>query len=349
MKTKPKKRLGIVLVTYGEGKKINRLLDIIQKEKKPGDKVSLIDNHPDYLTAKTAEVHPAVDKVIRSPDNSGYAVGNVRAAALIENEVDLLLFLNPDSQPEPGTISKLREGPEEWSAWMGLLVLDDGKRVNSAGNIVHISGLSWVDHFGEDVSEHKEPKEVVVVSGADFVVKAKTWKQINRFPPIYYIYYEDTELSLDILMLKQKIGMLPDARVRHGYNFYNSPRKWYLIERNRYIFMIRAWPLGVLILLLPLLILVEIGLWAVSILQRRFWLKVKSTGGAIKLLPKALAGRREVRGRNKLTNLEFFEMLEPRINTPLLPKIMSTKPVNWFLVGYYNVAKLVLRFFSIAG
>jgi GT2 family glycosyltransferase len=345
-----KDKLGIVLVTYGEGKKVNRMLDIIQKEKKPGDKVSLIDNHPDYETAKAAEAHPAADVVIRSPDNSGYAVGNVRAAAAIEKDVDLLLFLNPDSQPEAGSISKLREGgKDDWAAWMGLLVLEDGKKVNSAGNVVHISGLSWVDGFGEDASKYKEPQEVTVISGADFVVRTKTWKQINRFPSIYYIYYEDTELSLDILMLRQKIGMLPDARVRHGYSFYNSPRKWYLIERNRYIFMIRTWPVGVFLVLLPLLVFVEIGLWAVSILQRRFRLKVSSTIGAIKALPEAFKGRREVRRRNKLTALEFFEMLEPRINTPLLPGIMRSAPVNWFFIGYYKLARTILRLFSTAG
>jgi len=344
-----KDRLGFVLVTYGEGKKVNRMLDIIQKEKKPGDKVSLIDNHPDYETAKAAEAHPAADHVIRSPDNSGYAIGNVRAAALIEDDVDLLLFLNPDSQPEPGTITKLRQGgPKDWSAWMGLLVLEDGKKVNSAGNVVHISGLSWVDAFGQDASKYKEPQEVTVVSGADFVVRAKTWKQINRFPPIYYIYYEDTELSLDILMLKQKIGMLPDAKVRHGYSFYNSPRKWFLIERNRYIFIIRTWPVAVILVLLPLLIVVEIGLWAVSIMQRRFILKVKSSFSAIKLLPEAFRGRREVRRRNQLAAIEFFDLLTPKIDTPLLPKFLSSRPVNWVFTGYYKVARVILSIFSFA-
>jgi GT2 family glycosyltransferase len=342
MKSSTTQRLGIVLVTYGEGKKVNRMLDAIQKEKKPGDKVSLIDNHPDYETAKAAEKHPAADHVIRSPDNSGYAVGNVRAAALIEDDVDLLLFLNPDGQLEPGTISKLREGKKEWAAWMGLLVLDDGKTVNSAGNVVHISGLSWVGDFGKDAAQYKEPQEVVVVSGADFVVRTKIWKKINRFPPIYYIYYEDTELSLDIWMLGERIGMLPDARVRHGYSFYNSERKWYLEERNRYIFMIRTFPLAVLLVLLPLLVLVEIGLWAVSVLQRRFKLKLRSTWGAIKALPEALKGRREVQNRNKLSAVQFFDLLEPRVDTPLLPRIVQIAPVNWFFIGYYKLARLIL-------
>jgi GT2 family glycosyltransferase len=341
------RKLGIVLVTFGEGEKINRLLDIIQEEKQRGDKVSLIDNHPDYDTAKAAEVHSAVDHVIRSPDNCGYAVGNVRAAALVENDVDLLLFLNPDSQPEKGAITKLREFERpQWDAWMGLLVLEDGKTVNSAGNVVHISGLSWVYGYGRKAAEYKLPQEVTVVSGADFIVRVDTWKKINRFPSIYYIYYEDTELSMDIWMLGRKIGILPDARVRHGYKFYNSSRKWLLIERNRYIFIIRTWPIGVIIVLAPLLLLSEIGLWVVSILQRRYLLKVKSTWGAIKLFPEAIKGRREVRRRNKISNLEFFDLLEARIDTPLLPPILSTKPVNWFFIGYYSVARTILSLFS---
>jgi hypothetical protein len=143
-------------------------------------------------------------------------------------------------------------------------------------------------------------------------------------------------------MLGERIGMLPDARVRHGYSFYNSERKWYLEERNRYIFMIRTFPLAVLLVLLPLLVLVEIGLWAVSVLQRRFKLKLRSTWGAIKALPEALKGRREVQNRNKLSAVQFFDLLEPRVDTPLLPRIVQIAPVNWFFIGYYKLARLIL-------
>lgn len=337
-------RLGIVLVTYGEGEGIKRILNIIQKEKKPGDKVSLIDNHPAHATAKVAEKHPAVDVAIRSPENLGY-VGNNTAAKAIQDEVDLLLFLNPDSLPEKGAITKLREGPKEWVGWMGLLVLPDGK-VNSAGNVIHISGLSWVSGFGDDAANYQEPKEVTILSGADLVIRASEWRKTKGFGHLYFIYYEDSELSTTMIAMGKKIGLLPQAKIGHDYSFYNSPRKWFLLERNRYLYIIRNWPIGVIVVLLPLLILVELGLWLVAIMQRRFILKVKSTLSFFRLLPIAVKSRPDLQGLRKISALEYFDMLEPRIDTPLLPSIIRSAPVNWFFVAYYKAARFVLSIFS---
>jgi GT2 family glycosyltransferase len=340
-------KLGIVFVTYGEGKDIYKILDVVAKEKRPGDMVSLIDNHPDHATAKAAQKHPAVDVVIRSPQNSGY-VGNNIAAKEIEDKVDLLLFLNPDSRPEPGAITKLREGGlDEWMGWMGLLLLPDGK-INSAGNSVHISGLSWVNDYGESANMYIQPTEVDIMSGADLLIRTPVWKKIGGFASIYFIYYEDTEISSTAKAMGYKIGLVPSARIGHNYSFYNSPRKWFLIERNRYIYILRNWPWGVILVLFPILALTEIGLWAVSILQKRFRLKFKSTLSLFRLLPQTLKSRRRVQKLRQISTLEYFDMLVARIDTPLLPKILSSAPVNWVFVGYYKIARFILSLFSAA-
>jgi GT2 family glycosyltransferase len=337
-----KDRLGIVFVTYGEGKDINKILDVVTKEKKPGDKISLIDNHPDYATAAVAEKHPGVDIVIRSPENSGY-VGNNIAAEAIENDVDLLLFLNPDSRPEPGAITEFRKGGKaDWAAWMGVLLLPDGK-VNSAGNSVHISGLSWVNGYGDNANNYKEPQEVDILSGANLLIRVPIWKRIGGFAKIYFIYYEDTEISSTAKAMGYKIGIVPAARIGHNYSFYNSPRKWFLIERNRYIYILRNWPLSVILVLSPLLLIVEVGLWVVSILERRFTLKIKSTFSFLKLLPETINSRRQIQKLRRISPVAYFDMLEPRINTPLLPK--SLRLGNWIFAAYYKIARLVLVLF----
>lgn len=228
---------------------------------------------------------------------------------------------------------------------MGLLALPDGK-VNSAGNVIHTSGLSWVSGFGEAVDRYKEPKEVTILSGADLVIRTSEWRKTEGFGHLYFIYYEDSELSTTMIAMGKKIGLLPQVKIVHDYSFYNSPRKWFLLERNRYLYIIRNWPLGVIAVLLPQLILVELGLWLVAIMQRRFILKVKSTLSFFKLLPTAVISRHNLQRLRKISTLEYFNMLEPRIDTPLLPSIIRSNPVNWFFVTYYKAARLVLSIFS---
>jgi GT2 family glycosyltransferase len=236
-------------------------------------------------------------------------------------------------------------GRNEWAGWMGILLLPNGK-INSAGNSVHISGLSWVDDYGENGDKYSEPTEVNILSGADLLIRTPIWKKIGGFAKIYYIYYEDTEISSTMKAMGHKIGLEPSARIGHNYSFYNSPRKWFLIERNRYIYILRNWPLGVILVLLPLLILIEPGLWLVSIMQKRLTLRVKSVISFIGLLPKTLASRHKLQGLRKISALEYFDMLEPRIDTPLLPAILRSAPVNWFFVAYYYLARMILSIFS---
>jgi hypothetical protein len=73
---------------------------------------------------------------------------------------------------------------------------------------------------------------------------------------------------------------------------------------------------------------------------------VKSVISFIGLLPKTLASRHKLQGLRKISALEYFDMLEPRIDTPLLPAILRSAPVNWFFVAYYYLARMILSIFS---
>lgn len=247
--TKTSNRLGIVIVAYGNQSSIKGLLDRLQGEKLPGDKMGLIDNHPDHLCADIAEQHGAVDLVIRS-DNIGFAAACNLMVRRLKN-IDLILLLNPDTLPEPKSITYLRDsGKPEWGGWMGLLTLPD-KRVNSAGNAVHLSGLSWCLGYGDKTSKYKEPFETTVLSGADMIVRKSVWDSIGGFDSIYFLYYEDTDLSYRITMAGYKLGVVPAAKICHDYDFGKSKTKWFYIERNRYLFIMRTWPAVVVAVLLP--------------------------------------------------------------------------------------------------
>jgi GT2 family glycosyltransferase len=338
-------RLGVVIVAFGHEDTIRRLLDRIGEEKEPGDAVVLVDNHPEHLCAEIADRHPAADTAIRS-ENIGFgAACNLGVESLGPN-VDLLLFLNPDTYPLPGALEAIRRAHvPEWAGWMPLLVTPDGV-VNSAGNVLHLSGLSWVGGLGKPVSAFAKPCEVPLLSGACAVIRKQVWDEVGGFSDMYFVYFEDADLSIRMRLRGYKLGLLPDARIEHDYAFDRGSTKWFYEERNRYILILRTWPLSVIVVLLPVLFAIEIGLWMVAIGGRRGTLKLKSTVSFLRTIPKVCSQRRSIQRTRAISAREFLEIIESRMDTPLVGAFGRFRLLNFAMTRYYAAARWILSLFS---
>lgn len=335
-------KLGVILVAYGNETIIDQLLERLAETKRPGDQIVLVDNHEQHKTAARAEKHIAVDKVVRST-NIGFGAGCNLGVQQLSKDIDVVFFLNPDTLPAKGALDLIR-GPydKDWAAWMPLLTTK-GNKVNTAGSVVHISGLSWVSHYGEDAADFKKPREINFVSGACMLIKKKIFEQIGGFSDLYFMYYEDTDLSLRLKLAGYKLGLMPNAHVEHDYQFKKGNHKFFYLERNRYLLIIRTWPIGVIVVLAPMFIFVELGLWVLSLLERRFFLKLKSSLSFLKIMLPAFRDRHQILNRRKISTLEFFRLLESSTYTPLLGRIGQAKIIRALFNIYYKAAYLILR------
>lgn len=336
---KASSELGIVIVAFGHGKALKPCLDELKKQKRPGDNIVLIDNHPDHESANYARKHDAVDTVVAA-ENDGFSGGCRNGVNHLPSNIDLILFLNPDVTPLKDSLDQIRKGDESWAAWMGLLVLPNGM-VNSSGNLVHLSGLSWCDGYLEPTSKHLKIKEVDCLSGACLAIRRNEWELLDGLDETYFMYYEDTDLSYRLHLMNKKLGILPQAMFAHDYEFIKGDYKWYYIERNRLIFIIRTWPTKVLVSLLPILVLSELGLWGISLLQSRFRLRLKAIWFVFKNIFKLLSQRRKIQANRLISNRQFLEKLSVEVNTPLLGKpIQFINPV--FRI-YSNLVRAIIK------
>src|SRR5262249_19037154 len=132
--------------------------------------------------------------------------------------IDTVFLLNPDVILEQGCLNFLRQGmSNDWASAMPLLLTPDGL-INSAGNVAHTSGLSWSSSFGDKLlskADISKPKLITAVSGACMLIRRKVWDELGGFNENYFMYYEDTDLSVQMLFRGYKIGLLPKARVVH--------------------------------------------------------------------------------------------------------------------------------------
>jgi len=339
MSTAP--RLSVVIVTYRTGPGLVPALDALAEQRLGGDEVLVVDNASADGTAALAAAHPAVDRVIQTGDNLGFAAAcNIGARAAVG---DVLLFLNPDCVAEPGCLDALRRPPAGWDAWMGLVTLADGEHVNTAGGVAHYLGFAWAGRHGRPVSSvGSAPEPVGFLSGACLAVRREVFAECGGFPERFFMYGEDVDLSHRLRLAGRAFGLIPAARVRHDYAFLKGPAKWRLLERNRWLLVLRTYPAPLLALALPAMAAVEPAVLAYALAAGWGRQKLRAMAGVAAALPQTLAERRGIQRGAVVGALEFAAGLRSELDSPFLGAAGRSRALALVLRAYWAFVRAAL-------
>jgi GT2 family glycosyltransferase len=255
----------------------------------------------------------------------------------------LLVFINPDAAPAPGFLDALHDVPADWDAWMPLVTMDHGERVNTSGGVVHFTGVSWAGQAGEAVTAAgSQPREVGFVSGACFAVRRGVWDAHGGFAESFFMYCEDLDLSLRIRLAGGRIGMQPRARVDHDYEFAKGAEKWRLLERNRIATVIRTYPASLLLAVAPALLATELALIPVAIAGGWGPQKLLALADTLRSLPRLLRERRAIQARRAISAAAFAEHLTAELSSPYLGRPAEWPVLQALLRGYWAAARGLL-------
>jgi GT2 family glycosyltransferase len=174
------------------------------------------------------------------------------------------------------------------------------------------------------------------------MVRRSVWERTGGFDPDYFMYGEDLDLSLRIRLLGMHVGVVPSALVEHAYEFDKGRRKWFWLERNRWLTLIRVYPTPVLALLAPALVLSE---FAVLLLAAKGgWLsaKLRAHAALATSLP-SLARRRAIVQRTRRVDAETFAAaLSATVDSPYLSRARLLYPLVWLQERYWRAVRMCL-------
>ncbi|MGB0119712.1 MAG: glycosyltransferase family 2 protein, partial [Solirubrobacterales bacterium] len=324
---------------------LGRTLPALGTELEDGDQVIVVDNGSTDELASVVSEHLPDARIETMGANLGFAAAVNRGAELAEG--NLLLVLNPDARPEPGfgiAIRRPLKTHPDWAAWMGLVLYRENERlyINSAGNPVHFTGISWAGGHGEPAGEAGPEREVPTASGACLAMPLESWRRLGGFPEEFFLYQEDTDLSIRLRSANEKVGLLTEAKVDHAYEFGGAGTKWFWLERNRWAMIIRNYPAALLVLLLPALLATEIALFAAA--ASGGWLpeKRKAWTETLRWLPRLIGERRKIQAVRSVSARNFALILTPDLDSPFLPATVRRGPVRLALRAYWRVVLLLL-------
>jgi N-acetylglucosaminyl-diphospho-decaprenol L-rhamnosyltransferase len=336
-------RLSVLIVSHDSSEALGRTLPALMEQLRPGDEVIIVDNASNDGSAwLVAELAPQA-RLVQTGANRGFPAGVNAAAARAGGE--LLLILNPDATPQPGfreaIVRPWTEG-RGWSAWMGLVACNGGTEVNTAGNPLHFTGLTWAGGHGRPLAAEAQPHEVTIASGACLAITRDSFDRLGGMPERYFLYHEDAEVSMRLHLQGERVGIEPAAIVDHDYEFARSFQKMRFLERNRWLFVLRTYPAPLLLLVMPALLLTELALIPLSIAGGWGREKLLANLDVVRRLPWALRTRGGVQRRRAVSAAEFAAWLTPELDSPFLGRPARARPLRWALRAYWRAVRALL-------
>src|SRR4051812_16529601 len=338
--------MSILIVTCDERALVERCLPPLVEQLRPGDELIVADNDSRDGTPEAVERLAPGAPGIRMGANEGYPPAANPAPARATG--DLMVTLDADAVVGDGFLDAMRRPLVEnrgWDAWMGLVTMDEGRLINTSAGVSHFTGISWAAQIGEPVSRAPTgPREVAFVTGVCLTTTRAAWERTPGLPPEYFLYFDDVDYSWRVRLAGGRLGVEPDARVEHLYDFRRRARpKWRMLERNRWATLIRVYPTELLVLVAPALAATEVALVGLSI--HGHWLREKLLAwrDVVSWMPRLLRERRVIQEARRVPAREFARTLTPDLSSPYLGSVGRSRVVRAVLRVYWRGVLAVLR------
>lgn len=203
--------------------------------------------------------------------NTGFSGGNnLVMKQAIEKGHPYVYLLNHDAAFEPQALTKIVElaeaRPDAGSIQSLLVLQQDPDTLNSWGNEIHLFGFGYCGGWKEPrESAPKSPKSIAYASGSGVLYRTEALKKAGLLDEYIFLYHEDLDLGWRIILAGYDNLLAPKSVVQHRYEFSRSITKMYWMERNRLLVILKNYRIRTILLMLPFLVILEIGLFLLSI------------------------------------------------------------------------------------
>lgn len=273
-------KIAIIYLSYHSEPYLSDVISALKITTYPKDKLKfvVVDNpHPEhgsslsYLRENLLPISQTeIPEVVLLPQekNLGFGGGNnVGVRWALENNIDYIFFHNNDGFLAANAILPLvramQADPEIGIAQSLILLHPETRYINTTGNVFQFLGFGYSDNYKQKVDQVDltKIKEIGYASGAAMMVSARTIRKFGMWDEDFFMYHEDLEWSFRLRAAGKKIELVPNSIFYHKYQFGRSIEKFYYMERNRVAVMLMFFKLPTLVLLLPMALVLEVGLW----------------------------------------------------------------------------------------
>lgn len=344
-------QVSIIIVNYNSGEALLSCVDSLLAQNYPNYEVIVVDNgSTDGSPDRIEKEYPWVT-LIKNSSNSGYGHSNNLGAQVAKGKI--LAFLNPDAEADQNWLDSLvtsfQQYPQAGLVTSRIVITGSESIINSAGNQIHFTGLSFCRGLGESSDHYMTPEWGVSVSGAGFAVRREVFDDIEGFDSLLFLYHDDVDLSLRSRLAGHQCLYAPSCVVKHAFTLRLPPEKWLWVEQNRYAVLIKSLRWRTLLVLLPALVLVEILTWSYLASKGAKYLmaKAQSYWWLADNLNTLLQHRALVQAKRRVSDRQLLHTLSVRVPFRQILSERASALVNGFVntvfAGMFHAATVLVR------
>jgi GT2 family glycosyltransferase len=269
--------ISIIIVTYNSKKDIDECLRAIEDQSYRNFEVIVVDNASSDGTADhVGRGYPRV-KLLRNDANLGYSGGNNSGVDIAKGEY--IAILNPDVAVDKEWLNEMvghaKKHPEAGIVASKVVLYDNPRVVNACGNDVHFTGLAFCRGYGDEEGKYSSQEYVLAPSGCSFLTKRKVVRDVGLFDDDFFIDFADIDFAVRCHLMGYKCLLVPSSKVLHKFVLKMNPVRYFVLERGRYLLLLKNFSRRTLVIIFPSLILTEVLTWAFAILRGREYIMAK--------------------------------------------------------------------------
>jgi len=333
----PEPLVSIIIVSYNGLKNIDACLKSVESQSYKRFEAIVVDSAsndgtPEYIS----RYYPYV-KLVRSERNLGYSGGN--ALGLKHAQGDFVAILNQDVILDKDWLLELlrcAERHQEAGIIASNVLLHSNPSIaNAYGNEVHFTGLTFSRFLGKLRSDFKE-EYVIAPCGAAFMIRRKMIDDVGFIEGTFFMEFGDVDLALRGWLHGWKCVITPTAEAYHKFVLKMTPQRYFILERGRYLILLKNFTYRTLVFILPSLMLTEMLTWAYALLYGKNYLvsKIEAYRWVLKKLPRIIKNREKVQKFRRTTDKTLLELTIQKIS---IPEKWFKEPAKFFIESYLNV------------
>lgn len=254
--------VSIVIVNHNGKELLRKCLASVLTTDYPNFEIILVDNASadgsvELIERLLGSFRPRI-RIVKNPENLGHAEGCNIGARVARGKY--LVFL--DSDTEIRDQNRFTDFPYSMKDWLKALVkvMEDDESIGLAQakmvlarnhHLLDNTGIAldalgtWHTTYGLEEDRYKKVFEILAAVSGGCIIRREIFHEAGGFDPDYFIYDDDTDLSLRARLLGYKIVFVPSAIIIHHGEPTRplSPEKLYHSAKNRICTMLKNYEL----------------------------------------------------------------------------------------------------------
>ncbi len=336
--------VSIIIVTYCSSTYIQACIDSLLQTSYTAKEIIVVDNHSQDNTLHILSKYKENLHVESLDQNIGYAGGVSKGIKIAKGEY--ICILNPDTLVAKGflepLVAKMESDSLCASCQPAVFLSSDPHKLNLTGKVTQYLGFDWITDYK---SAHVPAiRQIYSWSGSAILLRHEALTETRGFDPIYFMYYEDSDLSWRFQLYGFTQWFIPESHVFHDYKFIpqeaqSLKKKIYYLERNRLMTVFKNYSVKTLLLIILPMMLMEMGMFFSCLMYGAFREKVKSYGDLWKLRSHIQTERKIIQSQRKIPDKEILRHFVLSIDFELFQNPVVRWIVNPILKGYGHVLR----------